>query len=110
MPDGASGSSTTKAKLLVPAGGSDHSSGGDRFSPSAVYFAGIGSPLPNAGLFKLKAISVSSHSSQVMRSEGTPDGGMSCVHRRMDHCLPLSGRGERNPAWRCHRQPSAAVI
>jgi hypothetical protein len=38
---GASGSSTINAKLLVPAGASDHSSGGERSSPSQVYRDGI---------------------------------------------------------------------
>jgi hypothetical protein len=36
VPTGASGSSTMSAKERVPAGGSSHSSGGERFSPSQV--------------------------------------------------------------------------
>src|SRR5205823_922798 len=41
VPEGASGSSTINAKLFVPAGGSAHSSGGERSCPSAVYLAGM---------------------------------------------------------------------
>jgi hypothetical protein len=48
VPMGASGSSQTRAKLLVPAGLPDHSSGGEKSAPSQVYFAGIISPLPKA--------------------------------------------------------------
>src|SRR5205823_2238729 len=47
-----------RAKLLVPAGGSDHSSGGDRSPPSGVYLSGTRSPWPKAELFKLNVISV----------------------------------------------------
>src|SRR5215469_15647494 len=38
---GASGSSTMRARLLVPAGSPDHARGGEVSWPSHVYFAGI---------------------------------------------------------------------
>src|SRR5512144_1851394 len=45
---GASGSSTTRARLRVPAGAPDQASGGERSSPSQVWRAGISSPSVNA--------------------------------------------------------------
>src|SRR5437773_2043635 len=55
-PEGASGSSAIRAKLLVSFGASLHSSGGERFSPSSVYLTGRGRPASNAGLLSSKAI------------------------------------------------------
>src|SRR5439155_15527417 len=53
VPAGASGSSHTSAKLLVPGGGSVQASGGERSSPSQVCLRGIVSP-------GLKALDLSS--------------------------------------------------
>src|SRR4051812_38796560 len=41
---GASGSSTTRAKLFVPGGPPDHVRGGETVSPSHVYLRGIAVP------------------------------------------------------------------
>jgi|APSaa5957512493_1039668.scaffolds.fasta_scaffold65261_1 hypothetical protein len=48
IPDGASGSSTTMAIERVPAGTSDHLSGGDVFAPSQVNSTGISDPSSKA--------------------------------------------------------------
>src|SRR5258707_12649853 len=44
MGSGASGSSTTRARLLLRAGTPDQARGGETFSPSHVYFRGIAPP------------------------------------------------------------------
>jgi hypothetical protein len=45
-------------KLRVPGGAPDHCRGGERFSPSQVYLAGITWPVEKAGLLNTKAMSV----------------------------------------------------
>src|SRR5205823_8320151 len=52
VPDGASGSSTISAKLLVPGGASLQVNGGEMFLPSRAYCRGISPPLGNAGLWR----------------------------------------------------------
>jgi hypothetical protein len=51
----ASGSSTIKAKLCVPAGGSPHANGGEISSPLQEYWTGISPSGSNAVLLRLKA-------------------------------------------------------
>src|SRR3989338_6738037 len=48
--EGASGSSTITVSEVVPSGTSEKSSGGETFSPSQVYFAGIFPPASNSAL------------------------------------------------------------
>src|SRR5580765_4168605 len=60
VPLGASGSSITRAKLLVPAGGSLQLSDGLRSPPSQVNCLGILWPLSNALLVSLSLASVAS--------------------------------------------------
>ena len=56
MPEGASGSSTTRTRLPVSAGTSDHDNGGEISAPSQVYCAGI-SPLGGiAGLASIRGM------------------------------------------------------
>src|SRR5947207_13007137 len=50
MSPGASGSSTMRANSLVPPGPPDQEIGGETFSPSAVYLAGMAFPSSNAVL------------------------------------------------------------
>src|SRR5215218_2073485 len=50
VPDGASGSSTTRANAAASSGTSVQASGGDTSSPSQVYRCGIGPPSANAEL------------------------------------------------------------
>ena len=57
MVEGAPGSSQIRSRLVVPAGTPDHSSGGETFRPSQVYFLGIFPPWANALLFKDRAMS-----------------------------------------------------
>jgi hypothetical protein len=54
---GASGSSTIKAKLLVPSGADSHTRAGEISSPSQVYFEGILSFSLKDGLVKCKLMS-----------------------------------------------------
>src|SRR6202045_1072651 len=59
VPEGASGSSTTRTRLPAPAGTSDHDNGGEIAAPSQVYCAGI-SPLGGiAGLASIMGMTVS---------------------------------------------------
>src|SRR5580704_19775706 len=59
MPERASGSSTTRTRLPVSAGTSDHDNGGEISAPSQVYCAGI-SPLGGiAGLASIRGMTVS---------------------------------------------------
>jgi hypothetical protein len=53
VPFGASGSSTTRASAVVPAGTPDHRKGGDMLRPLQLYTAGICAPSPNAALVTL---------------------------------------------------------
>src|SRR3989338_1546295 len=48
--EGASGSSTITVSEVVPSGTSEKSSGGETFSPSQVYFAGIFPPGAKTGV------------------------------------------------------------
>jgi hypothetical protein len=58
-PEGASGSSTARTRLPVPAGTSDHDKGGEMSAPSQVYCAGI-SPFGGiAGLASIRGMAVS---------------------------------------------------
>ena len=50
MPEGASGSSAIRARLVVPGGTLVHLSGGEMFLPSHVYFTGMGPPSEKAEL------------------------------------------------------------
>src|SRR2546421_6438738 len=59
VPEGASGSSTTRTRLPVPAGTSDHDKGGEISAPSQVYCAGISPPGGTAGLVSIRGIGVS---------------------------------------------------
>src|SRR5262249_19059977 len=56
VPLGASGSSTINTSDRVPSGGLLHVSGGEMFSPSDVYLAGIAAPFSNAGLLNWNSI------------------------------------------------------
>src|SRR5437868_2278705 len=56
VPEGASGSSQTSAKLRVSRGAPDHCRGGERFSPSPLYFLGIVLPAAKAGLLSWNII------------------------------------------------------
>src|SRR5436309_4391743 len=62
VPTGASGSSTMRTRLFVPAGDAVHSSGGETSGPSPVYLAGIIAPAPKAGLVSAKPAMSSSFS------------------------------------------------
>src|SRR5215831_16045854 len=59
VPDGASGSSTTRTKLRVPSGAPDHDNGGEMSAPSQVYCAGISLPGGIAGLASIRGMAVS---------------------------------------------------
>src|SRR5262249_35458664 len=54
-PEGASGSSTTRARLLVPFGTPDHVNRGEISAPSQVYCEGISPPGGIAGLASNRA-------------------------------------------------------
>src|SRR5947207_15530517 len=54
VPLGASGSSTTTANEVDPAGGSDHASGGDTFSPEQVKRTGMVAPSAKAELVTVR--------------------------------------------------------
>src|SRR5436305_1200802 len=58
-PEGASGSSTTRTRLPVPAGTSDHDKGGEMSAPSQVYCAGMSPFGGMAGLLSIKGMAVS---------------------------------------------------
>ena len=58
-PEGASGSSTTRTRLLVPSGASDHVNGGE--IPSQVYCDGISPPGGIAGLANNRGMALSSN-------------------------------------------------
>src|SRR6476646_6263725 len=58
VPPGASGSSTTNARLAVPAGGPAHCSGGEWSPPSHVYIRGIACPAANAELISPRSVPV----------------------------------------------------
>src|SRR6516165_8631938 len=61
VPEGASGSSTTSTRLLVPFGIPDHVSGGEISVPSQVYCDGISPPGGIAGLASNRGMVVSSN-------------------------------------------------
>src|SRR5271155_3484241 len=60
-PEGASGSSTTRTRLLVPSGTPDHVRGGEISAPSQVYCDVISPPGGMAGLASIRGIAVSSN-------------------------------------------------
>jgi hypothetical protein len=55
--DGASGSSTMRAKLRVPAGGSVQASAGERFAPEQENFAGMAASASKAALVRWNPLS-----------------------------------------------------
>src|SRR5258705_12213068 len=59
VPEGASGSSTTRTRLPVPAGTSDHDNGGEISALSQGYCAGISPPGGIAGLASIRGMAVS---------------------------------------------------
>src|SRR6516165_11187423 len=75
-PEGASGSSTTRTRLLVPSGSPDHVSGGEISVPSQVYCDGISPPGGIAGLASIRGMVLSTlpkpHSTD--RQERLPRG------------------------------------
>jgi hypothetical protein len=56
VPAGASGSSTTKAKLRVAAGSPDHSRDGETSAPSREWSDGMGAPLGKAAEKRVKGM------------------------------------------------------
>src|SRR5579862_9047367 len=56
VPEGASGSSTTRAKAAVPAGAPLHSSAGEMSAPLQEYCVGIAVPDLNAVLVRVKPV------------------------------------------------------
>lgn len=73
VPRGASGSSTISARVFVPFGIPDHSSGGDTFSPSHVYFFGIISPSLKAALITVISIAAPPFAGDASRSIVCPE-------------------------------------
>src|SRR6516162_9699462 len=90
VPEGASGSSTTSTRLLVPSGIPDQVSGGDISAPSQVYCAGISPPGGIAGLASIRGMALSTlpetHSTD--RPERLARGDKQCAD-------PLQGVGRR---------------
>src|SRR5919108_4251915 len=78
MPPGASGSLHRSTKLPVSSGVPLQRSGGEMFSPSAVYFFGIRSPWPKARLVKASAITGSFRCPQPSRPRSSDPWRMRC--------------------------------
>src|SRR6478672_4480106 len=97
VPLGASGSSTTKAKLLVPGGGSDQLRGGDLPPPSQVNSAGIAPPFWKALLLRLNC--AAALSGRVPHAALAARNMAGAKHRRMGP-TPLSV-GSTNLPDRC---------
>src|SRR5690242_8937529 len=65
VPCGASGSSTSSAKLFVLFGALCHTNGGETLPPFCEYLSEIGAPFLNAGLVSVNTLSASAASNKI---------------------------------------------